>query len=282
VDALAITLTVWLALTGVSLLYVAWDVFARTPAMKVMRWGWLLVIAYTGPVGLVIYVASCREPRSVPHEEYVSPLWKQSVGSTIHCLAGDATGIIAAAAITGILGLPMGADLLAEYVAGFLFGLLIFQALFTKDMLGGSYLGAVRKTFMPEWLSMNAVMAGMAPVMVISMTRRSAAMEPTTLEFWGIMSLATLTGAVLAYPVNVWLVARGLKHGMGTERALGKGGEPTGRSLLMADATRPDDTKKRGADRTEILIAAVLTLALLVAGVVMTAVYGDLSMSGHP
>jgi hypothetical protein len=38
------------------------------------------------------------------------------------------------------------------------------------------------------------------------------------------MSLATMVGAVLAYPINVWLVAKGLKHGMGTVRALGKGG----------------------------------------------------------
>jgi hypothetical protein len=38
------------------------------------------------------------------------------------------------------------------------------------------------------------------------------------------MSLASLVGAVLAYPVNMWLVANELKHGMGTERALGKGG----------------------------------------------------------
>ena len=38
------------------------------------------------------------------------------------------------------------------------------------------------------------------------------------------MSLATLIGAVLAYPVNVWLVAAGLKYGMGSVRALGAGG----------------------------------------------------------
>jgi hypothetical protein len=28
----------------------------------------------------------------------------------------------------------------------------------------------------------------------------------------------------VAYPVNVWMVQKGLKHGMGTQRALGKGG----------------------------------------------------------
>jgi hypothetical protein len=43
-------------------------------------------------------------------------------------------------------------------------------------------------------------------------------MEPTSLRFWGIMSLATMVGAVVAYPINVWLVQAGYKHGMGTER----------------------------------------------------------------
>ena len=71
---------------------------------------------------------------------------------------------------------------------------------------------------------MNLVMAGMIPVMVFFMSRDMAAMEPAGLRFWGVMSLAAIVGGALAYPANAWLVARGLKHGMGTVRALGKGG----------------------------------------------------------
>lgn len=281
-DAVDVMLVVWFVLTGGSLLYAGWDLVSQTPAMKVMRWGWLLVIVYTGPVGLLVYVVSCREPREVPHERFVAPLWKQAVGSTIHCLAGDATGVIVAAAVTGVLGLPMGQDLVVEYVAGFLFGLLVFQALFTKDMLGGTYPEAVRQTFVPEWLSMNGVMAGMSPVMVVLMTRASGAMEPTDLRFWGIMSLATLAGAVLAYPVNVWLVARGLKHGMGTERALGKGGETVSDSRHTgAVDSKGGHTTRARARRAEIVIAAVLTLALLTVGIVVAAIFGDLSMAAH-
>ena len=58
-------------------------------------------------------------------------------------------------------------------------------------------------------------------------------MEPTSIYFWGIMSFTTLVGAVIAYPVNVWLVAVGLKHGMGSVRALGHGGH-----AMEAEATR--------------------------------------------
>lgn len=214
----------WFALTIPSVLYVAYDLITNTPEMGVMKWGWVLVTLYTGIIGLVIYLLSCREPLPGTHEQYVAPQWKQTVGSTVHCLAGDGVGIIVAAAFTAALGLPMGFDLVVEYLAGFAFGLLVFQALFMKDMLGGDYATAVKRTIVPEWLSMNAVMAGMIPVMVVLMTRDPRGMEPNGFQFWGIMSLALIVGAVIAYPVNWWLVQTGLKHGMGTDRALGRGG----------------------------------------------------------
>ncbi len=219
-----IVLWIWFALTALSAVYVSWDLITRTPEMKVMKWGWFLVTLYTGPVAFAVYWLSCREPAPGTHERFIVPLWKQAVGSSIHCLAGDATGIIVTATITSLLGLPMGLDAVLEYAAGFSFGLFIFQALFMKDMFGGSYWQAVKGTWLPEWLSMNGVMAGMIPVMVILMTRDMGAMEPSSLRFWGIMSLASLVGAILAYPINYWLVKNKLKHGMGTERALGKGG----------------------------------------------------------
>lgn len=220
-----VVLVVWFVSVAVSTTYVAYDAFTKNPEMTVMKWGWVLVTLYTGPVGLAFYVLSCQEPAPGAHEEFIKPLWKQSLGSTIHCVAGDATGVIIAATVTAVLGLPMGVDIAVEYVFGFLFGLTIFQALFMRDMLGGSYLKALKASFMPEWLSMNMVMAGMIPTMVVLMMGSDMrAMWPGNLLYWGVMSVAVMIGFVTAYPVNLWLVARGLKHGMGTVRALGEGG----------------------------------------------------------
>ncbi len=215
----------WFALTLLSVAYVAYDAYFHNPELTVMKWGWVLVTLYTGPVGLGFYVLSCKEPRPLTHEEFITPMWKQAMGSTIHCVAGDATGIILAATITALLGFPMWVDLAVEYAAGFAFGLLIFQALFMKDLMGGSYRNALRMSFLPEWLSMNMVMAGMIPVMVAGMMGRDMrAMEPGQPLYWGVMSFGIIVGFVTAYPVNWWLVAKGLKHGMGTQRVLGKGG----------------------------------------------------------
>jgi hypothetical protein len=119
----------------------------------------------------------------------------------------------------------MWMDLVVEYAFGFALGLLIFQALFMKDMMGGSYREALRMSLVPEWLSMNMVMAGMIPAMVLLMMGQDMrAMHPSHIVYWAAMSLSVIVGFAAAYPVNVWLVSGGLKHGMGTQRALGKGG----------------------------------------------------------
>ena len=173
-----------------------------------------------GPIGLLLYVMADKEPKPGGHEEFVKPLWKQGVGSTVHCVAGDATGIILAAVVTALVGLPMWADLIVEYTAGFLFGLLIFQALFMRKTMGGSYFENVRRSFLPELISMNCMMAGMAPVMVnLMMGRDMRAMWPGEPLFWMVMSLGIVAGFAIAYPVNVWMVSRGMKHGLMTERA---------------------------------------------------------------
>ncbi|MER8865570.1 DUF4396 domain-containing protein [Mesorhizobium sp. M0751] len=217
-------LVVWFALALASTLYVGFDQYRNNPEPVVMKWGFILVTLYMGPLGLLLYVLADKEPRPGEHELFTQPLWKQGVGSTIHCVAGDATGIILAAAITAALGLPMWIDLIVEYLAGFAFGLFIFQSLFMKSMMGGTYRENVRKSFLPEFISMNFMMAGMAPVMsFLMMGRDMRAMEPTELLFWGVMSIGVIAGFALAYPANVWLVARGLKHGLMTQRAQAAG-----------------------------------------------------------
>src|SRR6266851_7556457 len=192
-------LIAWFVLAGLSTAYVAIDQFRNNPEPSVMRWGFILITLYMGPLGLLLYVLADKEPRPGTHEEFTAPLWKQGVGSTTHCVAGDATGIILAAVITAALGLPMKIDLIVEYVAGFAFGLLIFKSLFMKASMGGTYLENVRRTALPEFISMNAMMAGMAPVMsLLMMGRDMRAMVPTELTFWGVMSLGVIEGFAVA------------------------------------------------------------------------------------
>jgi hypothetical protein len=87
-------LVVWFACAGGCTIYVGWDQYRNNPEPTVMKWGFILVTLYMEPLGLLLYVLADKEPRPGDHERFIAPLWKQGVGSTIHCVAGDATGII--------------------------------------------------------------------------------------------------------------------------------------------------------------------------------------------
>ena len=252
-------LIAWFVLAGASTAYVAIDQFWGNPEPTVMKWGFILVTLYMGPFGLLLYVLADKEPRPGEHEEFTAPLWKQGVGSTIHCVAGDATGIILAATVTALLGLPMWIDLIVEYVAGFSFGLFIFQSLFMKKMMGGTYWENVRKSFMPEFISMNAMMAGMAPTMsLLMMGRDMRAMDPLELVFWGVMSLGVMVGFTTAYPFNVWMVKKKLKHGLMTVRSdekpeMGQKGHDMGQMQGhdMRQMSGPEAPAKGTSDKAE-------------------------------
>ncbi len=255
-------LLIWFAFTAVAAAYVAYDQFRvrakekdRSLAMNAMSWGWVLVTLYTGVFALAIYRLLHRSSAGRAPEP---ALWEQSVESTIHCVAGDATGILFATVITIWLGLPMSWEIVVEYAAGFAVGLFVFQALCMAPGFGGSYWQAVRSTLLAQMLSMNALMAGMIPVMVIVMSRDMSAMEPGSIRFWGTMSFAFVVGTVTTYPVNRWLVQHGLKHGMGGE----------------ARARRLRDSVSAGSK----LAMTLATLAMLAGGVALADGYGDFSM----
>lgn len=279
-------LVIWFLLAAASTAYVAWDQFRHNPEPVVMKWGFILVTLYMGPLGLLLYVMADKEPRPGEHEQFVRPLWKQGVGSTIHCVAGDATGIIVAAVITALLGLPMWLDLIVEYLAGFGFGLFIFQSLFMQSMMGGSYWQNVRRSFIPEFISMNCMMAGMAPIMsFLMMGRDMRAMEPGELLFWGVMSLGVIVGFTTAYPVNVWLVGNGLKHGLMTQRP-----RASQHAAPEMHAT-PDmhamhdmhDTHDMSSDVTsaQLMTIAGISVLLLALGLIAPANWVNLRLSAH-
>ena len=206
----------WFLLAAAALLFVAVDI-RTTPESPVLKWGFVLLTAYTGVVGAFLYVLGCREPLPGLHERYVAARWRQTLGSTMHCVAGDGVGILAGAVLSSVFGLAGLAEVAVEYILGFAFGWTIFQALFMRDV-GGSYRRALARTFVPELLSMNLLMAGMIPTVMALRTSIASAADPTTPSFWFVMSMGLLVGFIVAYPMNWWLVANHLKHGMMTVR----------------------------------------------------------------
>jgi lysylphosphatidylglycerol synthetase-like protein (DUF2156 family) len=216
--------------------------------------------------------------------------WRQVLGSTMHCVAGDGLGILAGAVIAGFLHFSVLADIALEYALGFGFGWMIFQAMFMRDTTGGSYPRALATTFMPELVSMNVLMAGMVPVMTIAMANTPSAHSAVTAGFWFIMSMALLAGFVLAYPMNWWLVARGLKHGMMTvwppPLTRAAAARDHGNAVAHeADRNHVDASTghaghgkgEPSASNSEIVLMGVLSFAVFALGLVLSYALGGLA-----
>src|SRR6202050_5865830 len=117
----------WWILTIPSFLFVVIDIWRTTPESVVLKWAFVILTAFTGPLGAFFYVLGCREPLGGSHEQYVAARWRQVLGLTMHCVAGDGIGIVVGAAIGGVLAMSFWPDFLLEYLLGFGFGWAFFQ-----------------------------------------------------------------------------------------------------------------------------------------------------------
>jgi hypothetical protein len=136
------------------------------------------------------------------------------------------------------------------------------------------------------------MMGGMAPIMsLLMMGRDMRAMEPTELIFWGVMSLGVMAGFTLAYPFNVWLVKRNLKHGLMTERRPGSKFDlspeprhPRGKQ----ESHQPEHGAHASAHRMEsdatvpqLAAMAGTTLVVLATGMIAPAFSVNMRLSAH-
>ena len=63
---------IWLVLALLSTAWVAYDQFRKNPEATVMKWGFVLVTLYMGPLGLLLYVLADKEPAPGTHERFIA------------------------------------------------------------------------------------------------------------------------------------------------------------------------------------------------------------------
>lgn len=80
----------WWILTIPSLLFVVIDIWRTTPESAVLKWAFVILTAFTGPLGAFFYVLGCREPLRGIHEKYERPVGAKC--SARRCIASPATG----------------------------------------------------------------------------------------------------------------------------------------------------------------------------------------------
>jgi hypothetical protein len=118
-------------------------------------------------------------------------------------------------------------------------------------------------------------MAGMVPTVMALRARIPSAADPTTPHFWFVMSMGLLVGFIVAYPMNWWLVAHHLKHGMMTVRPAGAAAAVPGHAGHAGmDAPAPmsapmsmGNSMGGAAPRPPVPVMAALSFLALAAGV---------------
>jgi xanthosine utilization system XapX-like protein len=128
---------------------------------------------------------------------------------------------------------------------------------------------------------MNLLIAGMVPIAMLLKMRIPLANDPATPAFWFVMSMGLLVGFMVAYPMNWWLIANHLKHGMMTVRpARAVTGNDDARlamdrvaaakpAMSMAIEKTAEKTAKKTSPRPPVPVMTVLSFLALAAGVVI-------------
>ena len=104
---------------------------------------------------------------------------------------------------------------------------------------------------------MNLLMTGMVLTSSFAMARVAGADNPTRPQFWFIMSMAMLVGFVTAYPINWWLVANHMKHGMLTVR---RESEPTPVAAMAMGHTSPGTPEQSPAGQPAPRVKAAMAV----------------------
>ncbi len=222
---------VWLAAAGVSVLIVAGDLSAgHEQQMWIMNLVWPLTVLWSGPIGLFAYFAlgrsgTAREARAAAllHEKPPGrdrPFWQTAALAATHCGAGCALGDLLAecfviAVPVAFLGRAVFGTWLVDFAFAFALGV-AFQFFTIAPKRGLKLVPGLVAALKADTLSLVAWQAGMYGWMAVALFVRysPASLPKTGPEFWFMMQVAMGAGFLTAYPVNWYLLRRGLKEPM--------------------------------------------------------------------
>ena len=163
----------WLLLTPTSFLYLLWDMVRGTLATWLMRMIWVMVVLLLGPIGLLAYLLSYREPQRMADPSKSLANSKCSFGSVACSLLGPAIGLLLAFVLL-FLAPTLGQTplLLVAFFYGlpFLVGLLAFRTPINALLRKKGFWDGFRSALPAEMISANLILLGMVPATVIPIT----------------------------------------------------------------------------------------------------------------
>lgn len=222
----------WISLLAafVSAIVVALDVLRHRQHMWIMNVVWPLTALYAGPLGAWAYYrlgrlstqgrveAAQSHDEPPPHKQ--KPFWQSVAIGATHCGSGCTLGDIVAEWFVVLVPLSLfGSHVFGtwalDYVLAFCFGV-AFQYFTIKPAQGLSAGAGLKAAVKADTLSLTAWQVGMygwmAIVLFVFFTPET--LGKTSPVFWFMMQLAMLAGFMTSFPVNWWLIRKGIKERM--------------------------------------------------------------------
>jgi hypothetical protein len=237
-----LTVLAWISVGSaiVSALWIAVDLLlGNQQHMWIMNLVWPLTGLWAGPLALAAYYRVGRlssqkamhraKERGEDPPGKRKPFWQSAALGTLHCGSGCTLGDILAEwllfffPVITIFGATIrfelfGHKLFATWVLDFVLAFLIgiaFQYFTIKPMRDVSPGEALVDAVKADTLSLTAWQVGMYGWMAIAVFaifgHELDKLDPV---FWFMMQIAMLAGFFTAYPVNWWLLTRGIKERM--------------------------------------------------------------------
>ena len=114
---------------------------------------------------------------------------------------------------------------------------------------------------------MNLLMTGMVLTSRFAMKSVEGGGDPGRPQFWFIMSMALIAGFACAYPINWWLVANHMKHGMLTVRKT-----PAPASMGAMSREMPEESSSVEVQPSAGVKAAMTMLTFVILGAALVIV----------
>lgn len=149
------------------------------------------------------------------------PRWQSVVLSTLHCGAGCTLADLVGEWFLFFVPVTVAGSLIAgtwivDYLLALLFGIGFQYAAIREMEPRASANDILRRAAKADILSLTAWQAGMYGWMafVIFGLNDGMPLPRTTFGFWFMMQIAMACGFAVSLPVNVYLIRKGIKHGM--------------------------------------------------------------------
>lgn len=134
--------------------------------------------------------------------------FKLAISATLHCLLGCGIGEVVGIIIGTYLGWGMLATMIVAIILGFVFGFLL--GIIPLLRKGFSIKNAFKIVFVAEFLSIAVMEAFEVGTQLVIPGVMEAGLIDTI--FWLGMFAALIVGFIAAFPVNYYMIKKGVRH----------------------------------------------------------------------